>query len=195
MANTVDHIDMKWVELLWDEFKYRHELYWKSLYLWGGAATAVFIAPFLKPELKVLGPAVFIFPVIGLVLALVGAWHLASEGERLMEVGRKFNQFRSASNTSPDGIFTGIRRTWWQQAVSERIVKSVTLLFTAGFGVFTLIDVLFLIILLYPDQWVVPLVVAFITIITAGIGIYVEINQKKDEFNKSIPPPNHLDLE
>ena len=55
----------EWAKLIWSEYEYRHGLYWKSIYLWGGAAVALFVAPFLQPEVKELGSAAFIFPILG----------------------------------------------------------------------------------------------------------------------------------
>jgi hypothetical protein len=160
----------EWAGLLWEEYKYRHDLYWKSLYLWGGAATAIFIAPFLKPELGILGPAIFIFPVLGLAISLIGAWHLASESERHNVVSKKYNQVRG-KEYSPPWTYEG-KRTWYQQAVSESIGKGVTVLFTFGFGVFFVIDVLFLLILLNSDKWILPFVLGiFLVLITGFIFI------------------------
>ena len=174
----------EWAELIWEEYKYRHDLYWKSIYLWGGAATAIFIAPFFKPELIVLGSAIFIFPVVGLAISLIGAWHLASESERLGVVGAKYNQIRGAQY-SPPWIYKG-ERTWYQQAVSESIGKAVTVLFTFGFGVFFILDVLFLMILLNPTKWLLPFIAGILLVASTGFGVIQLVNKRKKEYNKSI---------
>jgi hypothetical protein len=172
----------KWAELLWEEFKYRHELYWKSIFLWGGAATSIFIAPFLKPELRVLNSVVFIFPIIGLAISLIGTWHLAAESERLSVVKRKYDEIRGSY--TPSWPFINIKRSWYEQAVTESTGKAITILFLVCFGTFAVIDFLLLFILLYPTIWITPFLSAsFIFVTTSAIWLYRKIYKAMKKHN------------
>jgi hypothetical protein len=184
MENAPEKKYDEWAGLLWEEYKYRHDLYWKSIYLWGGAATAIFIAPFLKPELEILRSAIFIFPVVGLAISLIGAWHLASESERLGVVVAKYNQIRG-ENYSPPWVYKD-KRTWYQQAVTESTGKAVTVLFTFGFSVFFILDVLFLIILLNPDRWLLPFVTGIFLVVITGLRLIALVEKRRQEHNTSI---------
>lgn len=84
------HLDQA-VNLLWEEWKYRHEAFWGALYRWGMATVFVTIAPYLLPDLiKKLGLAVLVFPFIAFLLALFASWHMASEYMRLVSVTAKY---------------------------------------------------------------------------------------------------------
>lgn len=77
--------------LLWEEWKYRHELFWKSLYLWGFASVTVSIFPWINPDvITKLGKNVLIFPIMAGFIALFAAWHLGSEYSRILKVTNKY---------------------------------------------------------------------------------------------------------
>jgi hypothetical protein len=136
-----------WAELYWREIEYRHALYWKSLYLWGGGALITLLAPFIRPETKQLENAVFIFPIFGLIIAIVGAWHLAAEAERLALATGEFNRLRG--EYLPTWPYRG-KRNSYQQAVSEPIREAVTFLYLFGFSVLSGVSILFC---LSPKPW------------------------------------------
>jgi hypothetical protein len=183
--NTIsDDVKMKWAELLWSEYKYRHEVYWKSLYLWGGGAIAIQIAPFLKPELRTLVEAIFIFPVLGLIISLIGAWHLSAESERLGAVGRKYDELRG-DEYLPERLYRNDKRTWYQQAAMEPLGKAVTFLFTFGLTSFTFVTTSFLFILLYPTKWKIPLIIGISVVCITGITLFVIVNKRKEKYNKT----------
>ncbi|MCR4409134.1 MAG: hypothetical protein QHH43_00565 [Candidatus Saccharicenans sp.] len=183
--NTSD--DMKWAELLWDEYKYRHMMFWKSFYLWGGAAVTIFIMPFLKKELKVLNQAIFIFPLIGFIISLIGAWHLAAESERLLKIGEKYSQIRK-EEYKPGNIYEVPIRTWYMQAVAEPIGKTLTFLFLFSLVIISIVDVLCLIIILYPKSkyacW--SFYGSFFMLFFAIFASCMLINKKKNRYNKKI---------
>jgi len=77
--------------LLWEEWRYRHELFWQALYRWGLAAVAVSIAPWIKPDLvNDLRYFVLFFPALASLLALFAAWHIAAEYSRLIKVDARY---------------------------------------------------------------------------------------------------------
>lgn len=79
------------VKLLWDEWRYRHDLYWSSLYKWGASVVGITIAPYLLPDLILkLKLAVLVFPFLAFLLSCFAAWHLAAEYIRLIPVSRKY---------------------------------------------------------------------------------------------------------
>ena len=85
------------IDLLWDEWKYRHELFWKSLFRWGGAVITLWIIPFLKPEVFKPYPIVsLLFPAMGFLLSLFSAWLLGAEQRRFAMVNQKYHELRGA---------------------------------------------------------------------------------------------------
>jgi len=83
------------VNLLWQEWKYRHDLLWKMLFRWAGAVVTLWIIPFLKPEVFNPFPLVALaFPIIALVLSILSAWHLAGEQYRFNLVNAKYRELR-----------------------------------------------------------------------------------------------------
>src|SRR5581483_4071269 len=81
-ANREDQV--KWAALLFDEFKYRHDRYWRIFELFSGAAVVVGIVPWVKTDLLALGGFVLLFPAISLFLALAAAILLHAEAQRML---------------------------------------------------------------------------------------------------------------
>lgn len=181
---TEENEKVEWAKLIWQEYEYRHGLYWKSIYLWGGAAIALFIAPFLELTVKDLGSAVFIFPVLGWAISLMGTLHLASESARLGVVISKYNELRG--NLKPKWPYSDSRRTWLHQAVTESIGSAVTLTFGGGLTAFAFVDVLFLLILKNPQNWKLPFYIALAIVLGFGLFIYFLVNKKKKKHNIKI---------
>jgi len=63
------------IDLLWAEWKYRHDLFWKSIFRWAGAVLTLWVIPFLKPEVFKPWPKVALaFPILAFLLSLFSAW-------------------------------------------------------------------------------------------------------------------------
>jgi hypothetical protein len=81
--------------LLWDEWKYRHDLFWRSLYRYAGSVITLWIIPFLKPEVfKPFPAATLLFPVLALFLSVFSAWLLGAEQRRFAMVNAKYDELR-----------------------------------------------------------------------------------------------------
>lgn len=77
--------------LLWEWRRYRNEVFWITMYRWGGAALVLTIIPYVLPELiGKLGKATLVFPVLAFVLCMFGAWLMAALYIRFVSVNRKY---------------------------------------------------------------------------------------------------------
>ena len=87
--------DKQAADLLWQEWKYRHDLFWKSLFRWAGAVLTLWIIPFVKPEVfKPWPKLVLAFPVTAFLLSMFSAWIIGAEHRRFAAVNTKFNEMR-----------------------------------------------------------------------------------------------------
>jgi hypothetical protein len=83
------------VDLLWDEWKYRHDLFWRLLFQWAGSVVALWIIPFLKPDIfKPYPKAALVFPLLAFFLTLLSAWLLGAEQRRFEMVSVKYDELR-----------------------------------------------------------------------------------------------------
>lgn len=83
--------DKEAAKLLWDEWKYRHSIFWNSLYRWGIAVVTISLVPYVKTDIiETLGLLVLAFPVVSALFSIVAAWHLAAEYYRLQLVRRRY---------------------------------------------------------------------------------------------------------
>lgn len=142
MTREDAEFERKWAELLYKEWEYRHGVYWKSLYLWGGSVIAVLLAPFLRAEFKNLHEAIYFFPLVGLILSLVGAWHLAAEAHRLSMVSEMYNELRK--DFTPRSRLFNEERSCYEHAVTEKIASIISFLFTFGFTALAVVSWLFI---------------------------------------------------
>jgi len=64
------------LKALLDEFKYRHELFWKIIFRFSSAILLLYSVPFLKgtqfTTLNTLGTLMLGFPIVGGLLAIAG---------------------------------------------------------------------------------------------------------------------------
>ncbi len=80
-------------EILWNEWKYRHSVYWNLLFRFGGAIVVLWVIPFVRPE--VFAPwrgIASLFPLTALALSVFSTWLLAAEQSRLSAIRRKLCQ-------------------------------------------------------------------------------------------------------
>ncbi len=83
--------------LLWEEFKFRHQLFWSLYFRWGTALLALLLAPHVKVAGLLTDPISAIAPWaranftwIALALTIVASWHLGAEYLRLQRVGNRY---------------------------------------------------------------------------------------------------------
>jgi hypothetical protein len=136
LNNPTDHEGKdKLVDITWQNYMYRHELFWKSLYRWGSAVIAISVVPYLRPEiLNSLGRAIYIFPVLAWILALVAAWHLGAEYWRLKSVGRKLEGLIG------EGFFAYPTQNFYDRFFGFSIGWIAVGLFGLGFTVLTILN-------------------------------------------------------
>src|SRR5207302_2212687 len=59
------------IQLLFEEWKYLHDYFWRSLFRWAGAVVTLWVIPFIKPEIfKAWPKIVLFFPCMAFVLAV-----------------------------------------------------------------------------------------------------------------------------
>jgi hypothetical protein len=83
------------IDLLWDEWKYRHALFWTFLFRWAGAVVTLWVIPFLKPEIFTPVPKLaLVFPALAFALTLFSTWLLGAEQRRFAMVNQKYEELR-----------------------------------------------------------------------------------------------------
>jgi hypothetical protein len=83
------------IQLLWDEWKYRHDLFWRSLFRWAGVVVTLWVIPFVKPEVFKPWPKIALFfPAMAFILSLFSAWILGGEQRRFEMVNKRYNDLR-----------------------------------------------------------------------------------------------------
>jgi hypothetical protein len=79
--------------ILWKWRKYRNQVYWISIYLWGAASIIISILPYLLPDiLNKLGLAILIFPILGALLSVFAAYLTAVQYKLYKQVDRKYRE-------------------------------------------------------------------------------------------------------
>lgn len=79
------------VNLLWEEWKYRHDVFWQSIYRWGLAVGLITIAPYVSPNLiGELDYIVLFFPILAGLVSMFASWHLGAEYVRLKKVDEQY---------------------------------------------------------------------------------------------------------
>ena len=81
------------IDSLLDEFKYRHELFWKIVFRFSSAIIILYTIPFLKVEgERSIDEIVLGFPFVGVVVSLAGIALLLLEYRILSFVEEKYNE-------------------------------------------------------------------------------------------------------
>lgn len=123
------------VQLLWDEWKYRHNLFWRSLFRWSGAVITLLIIPFLKTDVFKPWPMMaLVFPVLAALLSLFSAWILGAELGRFAMVNKKYDELRS--NFLPPRLPT---KRWLERGYARPIGASLLRLYAAVFLVLSVV--------------------------------------------------------
>jgi hypothetical protein len=76
-------------QLVWDEYKYRHDLCWRLVFQITTGAVLISVAPYLNPALaESLGIWLLALPLLGTLLAIVGLKRLSAE-HKLLDLVRE----------------------------------------------------------------------------------------------------------
>lgn len=83
------------LNMLWDEWKYRNQSYWRSFYRFGFMILFVMFIPYVYPEIvKKLGELIIVFPIAGGILSVFTAWLLDAESARFKNVMNKIRELQ-----------------------------------------------------------------------------------------------------
>ena len=83
-------------ELLWEEYKYRHDLVWKLVFQLTTAVILINTAPYLKDNVtKGIGWPMLAVPALAIALALLGVLRLSREHALLDEVRTRHQTLHS----------------------------------------------------------------------------------------------------
>lgn len=123
--------------LYWEEWKYRHDIYWKSVNLWGGAIIFLLVAPFTEfANVENLGKYILVFPVAGFFMSFISGWQLSAEIARLQNVTKSLREILPVHTITP--------KTLRDRIIFYSIGKFITRLFFFGFSTLSVIDGLIL---------------------------------------------------
>ena len=85
------------LKMLLEDFRYRHENYWKLFVLFSGAILVLIVIPFIyqnnNPFLAQIG---WVFPLLSILVAIPAAIILHAEYSRIESAGRVIRQIREA---------------------------------------------------------------------------------------------------
>ena len=82
-------------DLLWNEYKYRHELVWKLIFQITIAATIISIIPYTKQEIATkLGELILLLPGVGILLTGLGLLRLIEEMNILKLIRKKHREYQ-----------------------------------------------------------------------------------------------------
>ena len=85
------------IKYLLDEFKYRHELFWKIVFRFSYAILILYALPFLKLETEIsIDRLALGFPVVGFSLSIGGIILLILEYRILSFVEKKYNECKES---------------------------------------------------------------------------------------------------
>ena len=136
--------NLEWAKMLWDEWKYRHDRFWRSLFRFASAVIIVSIVPYVKPELiEKLGNVIVVFPVLAILISLGACWLLAAEYQRLRMVGKRYDDLRG--NYVPPRMPS---KKWWQKVLKWSIGWVVALSFGIAFVALSIVNIFVLLRLL-----------------------------------------------
>ena len=129
-----DEIEM--AKLYWEEFKYRHEHYWKYYFKFSYAIIFLLVIPYLDPDRIIqMGSYVYLLPVAAALLTIAAAWLLAAEYERMSLVNEKLQGIKSEKYKLIE-----IERTCIKKVLGIKIGYVVTIIFLVVFLLLSFLD-------------------------------------------------------
>lgn len=86
------------IELLWAEYRYRHEHIWATIYKITTAVVTISIVPYLNINVvHALGYKVLLLPVLGVLLAIFSLLRMFSELKLFLKIKKKYIQIQNKS--------------------------------------------------------------------------------------------------
>ncbi|MEZ5308045.1 MAG: hypothetical protein R2684_12940 [Pyrinomonadaceae bacterium] len=80
------------IKLLWEEFKYRHELFWRLFFSFSLAILFLLALPYAYAEnVKVFKKLLIFLPVAACTVTVFSYWVLCAEYQRLVATRKQFN--------------------------------------------------------------------------------------------------------
>jgi hypothetical protein len=93
--------------LIWEEYKYRHEHIWATIFKLTAAASLISVAPYIHREVAcVLGLSVLLLPLLALSLCVFGYARLARELLVLDTVKKMHRELQGTTALNEGGSFT-----------------------------------------------------------------------------------------
>jgi hypothetical protein len=93
MSSDDKGMELEKAQLLWDEYKYRHELCWKLIFQVTAAVAIVSIIPFTQVDIaKALGYWMVSLPALGIILTLFSIARMNKELDILEKIRTKHRE-------------------------------------------------------------------------------------------------------
>ncbi len=133
--------EIEMIKLYWEEFKYRHETYWKLFFKFCYAIIFLLAIPYVYPEkIRTFAKWKILFPIMGSFLSILAAWILAAEYIRISCVYEKYTGLKPQNFKPTD--FTLYR---FGKVLKYRIGNVVTVIFLVGFFLLSITELVFII--------------------------------------------------
>ncbi len=115
---------------LWQEWAYRHTMFWSAFTRWGVVMLAVDFAPFFNKDIPNLGGWWWmIYPFAGILVCVFGAFHLFAESARMRMVGEKLNAERKPLELLPPRLPDEAK---WDRLLKSRLDTVMVMAFLLG---------------------------------------------------------------
>jgi hypothetical protein len=138
-TDSKDHLEL--LKLQFEEFKYRHELFWKLFFSFSLAILFLLALPYAYPD-KVgkLRDLITFLPIAALVITLLCYWLLRAEYQRLAAVRRQLDELK------PKGYkqATLAAGSIFEKLLNLSVGKAVANIFLVGFLTLSVIELLFI---------------------------------------------------
>ena len=84
---------LKTANFYFEEYKYRHTLFWHIFYRFAFAILFVLSVPFIHPDkIENVKSYIYLFPLSGILLSVLGGWLLGAEYIRLKMVIKRYDK-------------------------------------------------------------------------------------------------------
>lgn len=135
--NPNEDIPVEEAKLLWDEYKYRHELCWRLIFQITTAVVALLVIPYIQSNItELVGLWILALPVLAIILVVFSISRLKRELEILEEI-------RNAHRERQGGVYD---IAWKSEGHFTRDV----LLYLIALGLMSLADMIALIYIWLP---------------------------------------------
>jgi len=108
--NPNEDIPVEEAKLLWDEYKYRHELCWRLIFQITTAVVAILIIPYIRPNITdLVGLWILVLPLLAVILVVFSISRLKRELGILDKIRRAHRERQGrvyAITWKSDGHFT-----------------------------------------------------------------------------------------